>query len=292
MKTLYLIAAGSVIPARWKDYEMDLRAVAGEIRSPGLRKHLFLMLILVVPVILDLFQLLVFGDLLSPEFVIENLVLDYSDPNLQSMFFANYIHSPFDREHFIHNMFSYVVIGVLIWLFYYHVIPSSGASLPKNFLGINLILFFLAFPFAISGIVLFFRRMGSLPEEIRYGLGFSGIIWAFTSFLLFLMCFVLFMEIFTDQALSCAGSLKDLRKESVLVLCFISLALMAPVFMILTDIGTDRNPFAHFAGLSLGFIISAMVAICIDEAGNRRRLYCLFIIFFVVAAASSMWIFV
>ncbi len=271
---------------------MDLRAVAGEIKSPGLRKHLFLMLILIVPVILYLFQSLVFGDLMSQEFVLENFVLDYSDPNLQSMFFANYIHNPFEGEHFIHNMFSFVIIGVLIWLFYYHVIPSSGTSMPKNFLGINLILFFFAFPFAISGIVLFFWRLGSLPEEIRYGLGSSGIVWAFTGFLLFLMCFVLFMEIFTDLALSRAGCLEDLRRESFLVICFISLALIAPVFMILTDVGSDRNPFAHFAGLSLGFILPAMVAVCLNEAGHRRRLYCLFVIFILPAAASCMWLFV
>ena len=175
---------------------MDLRAVLGEIRTPGLGKSLFLLLLILVPILLYLFQTIIFGGDLSPGFVFENFILEYSNPNIRTMFFANYTHNPLTPDHLFTNMLSFVVFGIIIWFFYYHFIPVSGFLMPKNFLAINLVLIFFAFPFAISGIAISFHRLGCLPGYIIFGVGFSGIVWAFTGLLLFLLFFVLIMELF------------------------------------------------------------------------------------------------
>lgn len=271
---------------------MDLYAVLGEIRAPGIKKRLFLLLVLLFPPLLYLFQSFVFGGMLSRDVVFRYFILDYTQPNMRSMFFANYTHNPLDPWHFNTNIISFIIIGLLIWFFYYHVIPASVALVPKNFLTVNIALFFLAFPFAISGLALFFQRIGSLSEGIRYGIGFSGIVWAFTGMLLFLMIFVMFMEFFSGRIITGSAGLQSIRRTICLILLFIAFAVMSLFFLILADIGTDSNPFAHFAGFALGFIIPPLVVLLLDAKSPLRRAYPVLGMGFILGLASGVWIFI
>jgi hypothetical protein len=271
---------------------MDLRAVLRSIRTPGKGKILFLSLLIMLPLFLYLFQAIIFAGDLSSGFVFENFILEYSNPNLRTMFFANYIHNPLTPDHLFLNMLSFIVFGVIIWFFYYYFIPVSGFSMPKNFLTIILILIFFFFPFAISGIAILFYRFGCLPGDIIFGVGFSGVVWAFTGLLLFLLFFVLIMEFFAFGYFPGINGLKEFRKRTSMILFFISFGVMSLLFLILADIGTNSNPFAHFAGFALGSTISALVAVYLDAEIFLHKVSCVLMISVVLLVSSFAWMFV
>lgn len=271
---------------------MDLRAVLREIRIPRPGKIFFLLLLILLPLLLYLFQTIIFSGDLSSGFVFDNFILEYSDPNIRMMFFANYIHNPLTPNHLFMNMLSFVVFGIIIWFFYYHFIPVSGFLMPKNFLAINLALIFFVFPFAISGIAIMFYRLGCLPGDIIFGVGFSGIVWAFTGLLLFLLFFVLIMEIFAFSDFSGISGLKKMRKNISLILFFISFGVMSLLFLILADIGTDSNPFAHFAGFALGSIIPALVAVYLDAGILLHKVSCVLMVSVILLVSSFAWLFI
>ncbi len=268
---------------------MDIAAIKKEFRAFGIRKSLFLAFIFLFPPLMYIFQSFVFSGMLPQNFVIQCCILDYTNPNVMSMFLANYTHNPFDSGHINLNILSFFVIGLLIWFFYYHIIPASFNLLPKNFLGINLALIFLTFPFAISGIVLFFQRTGSFPPEIRYGIGFSGIVWALTGLLLFLMIFVLFMEFFSGRIITGNAGMEGIRRIVCFIIFFTAFVTTTLFFLILTDVGTSRNPFAHFAGFALGFIIPAQVVLFIDSKEMKTKAFFILIAGTIIISASCMW---
>ena len=271
---------------------MELHYIFKELKAFGLRKSLFLLLLLLLPPVLYLFQSAVFGGDFSYDFILRNFVLQYSEPTFQSMFFANYTHNPLVPDHIFINVVSFLIFGFFVWFLYYHIIPVPGSFMPKNFLTINLALIFFAFPFAISGIGIFFYRLGGLPESVRFGVGFSGIVWAFTGLLLFLLFFVLMIELFAAGNFSGSGGLQELRKRIALVIFSVSFGVMSMFFFILEDVGTGSNPFAHFAGFAFGFIIPGLVALFLDAGKPLQRASCIIVISAVLLFASCVWIFV
>ena len=292
MNALYLFDAGEKsVPVAEGRNRMDLHYILSELKTFGLRKTLFLLLLVLIPVALYLFQSAVFGGNFTGDFILRNFVLQYSDPTVLSMFFANYTHNPTVPDHLFVNIVSFLVFGFLVWFSYYHIIPVPGSFMPENFLAINLALIFFVFPFAISGVAIFFYRLGSLPAYVMFGVGFSGIVWAFTGLLLFLLFFILMIELFAANDLSGPGGLQELRMKIAVVLFSVSVGVMSLFFLILADVGTESNPFAHFAGFAVGFVIPGLVALFLDSEKPLQRSSYIVVISALLVLASVAWLF-
>ncbi|MDD4126399.1 MAG: rhomboid family intramembrane serine protease [Methanomicrobium sp.] len=130
--------------------------------------------------------------------------------------------------------------------------------MPEHFLVFIYTLIFLAVPLSISGVSYVFMKIGAYDENIRYSLGFSGIVWALLGFLFFLAAVFLTRILY----LSGSGDVSSRKRYFSYYFYFIfvlSILIFFPVFFIIADMETTINLYAHLAGFTYGWIVPPLL---------------------------------
>ncbi|MEI6840957.1 MAG: hypothetical protein WCK53_06800 [Methanomicrobiales archaeon] len=264
-------------------------------------------LIVVPPITLALFQFSILY-LIPPQFTLDYFHLDYNHPNISSMFFSTYVHNISSFAHLLGNYSGYVAIILLIIIFFFVIIPVLKVNkvLSLNYSEKSLFLtsavFFFVLPFSIAGISIIFGKM--VKQSGTWG--FSGILWAFTSYFIFLLLEMVYDAILTKSLLNThlkrgpgekleKNEIQTLNKLNIGVLLLIlvsALFIITPIFVILLDLGNEKiNVFAHLGGFILGLLVSILVALIYSTNQKPvRAISTVFLVIILLIPAIS-WIF-
>ncbi|WOF17034.1 rhomboid family intramembrane serine protease [Methanoplanus sp. FWC-SCC4] len=254
-----------------EDQNFDDERSAGDIRKINLiHGILFLLMVICVPAILYLLQSFVINGSIPDEIVIKYFILDYDDPNFVSYFLSNYIHNPLNPGHIEDNLRTFILISVVIYGEFFLVFPALDLHMPKKTVPIIYFIFFFLVPFSVSGISVIFRNTGGFADEVKYSLGFSGIVWEFMGFLMFLSSFM-FARLITRKICRTSHSEKSVNMEYFPFLFFVAFLIFIPVYIIIFDINSNVNPFAHLAGFSYGWLIPPVVASMLIYGDIRHK---------------------
>jgi membrane associated rhomboid family serine protease len=179
-------------------------------------------------------------------------------------------------------------MGTVIIL-YYVVIPLGKyknkliLKYPdSSFFATNLAILLL-FPYAESGLsILFGRWMGITGEA-----GFSGIVYAILAYILFL-----FLKIGYDLILTKQQQRSQPLGDPIVILIFVAIvAIIAPIYAIFLEMGNHQvNIFGHFAGYSLGLVISASMAIIYETDEERLKIFSLSVLGISLLFSTLCWL--
>jgi hypothetical protein len=257
-------------------------------------------LIMIPPLVLALFQFAILY-IIPPEFTLDYLHLDYSQPNISSMFFSAYVHNISSFEHLLGNYAGYVAVIVLILVFFFVIIPLMklhnvlSLKYSDNPLFLTSVIFFFVLPFSLAGISIAFGKM--VNQQGTWG--FSGILWAFTAYFIFLLLEMVYDAVLTKSLLNANSEKRtegnpdttDKFSKGVLLLALLSIVFIsAPVFVILLDMGNEKiNVFAHLGGFILGFLVSVMVALVCESNQKRVKNICIVSLALILLIPAVMW---
>jgi hypothetical protein len=237
-------------------------------------------LFFIVPCLLILLQYIVNGINSSTILPGSSRLLFYSNttnPRIPSLFLSNYTH--IDWTHCLNNIGVYLIFVIPIfiletfWLF-----PMENNRTEDGFYR-SLILFFLVFPFSISGVSLIIFKIIGGPEFA----GFSGVVAAFLGYLWFLIYEGLFfLERYKIQQKS-----PQIVKifDAFMILCFFIPIL---IFIIINLLSYD-NLAGHTIGYVLGFFSALGMYIARKKKYDKTIIALLFTIF--IWILSTFWIF-
>ena len=210
------------------------------------------------------------------------------------MFFSAYVHNVYSFDHLLGNYAGYVIVMVLILLILFMIIPllKVNKKLSLNYsdqsLFITSAIFFFLLPFAVAGISIEFGKM--MNQQGTWG--FSGILWAFSAYFFFLLIRMVYDVVLTkslettnqeNMSLGHTDGSKprtsDLMNTGSFLVILISVFLIiAPIIVILLDIGNEKiNVVAHLGGFILGLLISIIVALICES--NQKRVISFFTFF-------------
>jgi len=244
----------------------------------------------IIPLLLILLQYFVVLEIIPPEFTIKYLRIDFSEPNFFSMFFSNYIHNVFSIDHLMKNYWGYVSVSLTSVILCFIIIPFCKKQdiihleYPDMSFWATLIVIFLAFPFAESGISIYFGRILLLGGKW----GISGIIWALSAYLFFIIIKILY-----DIILFNIRTKGENVQELILILICISFFIViVPIYGILYYLGNPQiGVFGHFAGYTLGLLISVIVGSIFETKKVEFRLTFLLLVVLTIIIPSIFWIF-
>ena len=180
---------------------------------------------------------------------------NYESPNIYSLFLSKFIHNPENPMHLQENVTSFLTISFIIGVLYFYFFPVVKIKMPDYFLPVVYFMIIFLVPFMVSMISYIYREIGVINLDIQYSIGFSGTIWALFGFMFFLSA------IFCLKTISLA--LKDNTQEDfarIISVCLplilaVALMIILPVFIILVDVNTNKNVYAHLAGFLYGWLI-------------------------------------
>lgn len=206
-----------------------------------------------VPAAILIFNYCIFEDIIPQWFFDQYIVLTYASPNPISMFLSNYAHAT--GIHMLENLMSYVITIASIAIVAIIAIPYTNKKTPgmgcvfgtKTLVQCTCV-FFLLVPFLIAGVsILVGNYLG-----ITGGLGFSGIVFAFEGYLVFIAEIIIIrkVQIILHQ------------KDKMLVYFGVVLAMIVPLsfvfgqlFTMYTNPSLHANYFAHMTGFLAGIIV-------------------------------------
>jgi hypothetical protein len=228
------------------------------------------MLLFGIPFLLFLFHYAIITEVIPASFSLGHFYLNIDQPSFSSLFFSNYVHNVFDSGHITNNMQGHLVVFFLLVFLYLIYLPAKGYDCPEENFYLTTIIFLALVPFAVSGVsILFGRFLG-----IGWAQGFSGINWAFTGYLIYVI---------VRYSIE-AGGRKTAEKEhrtldqtdeaaarnATFPFFFFTIAfiLLVCVFAILLDFGRAQiNVFGHLIGFAMGILVPSLV----DSARLVRR---------------------
>lgn len=210
----------------------------------------------VIPFTIMLFNWLIFNRIIPDWFIDQYIVLTYSSPNLVSMFLSNYAHATI--VHMVENMMSYILVIAFIIVVALVFIPFFNRKNPgmhcrfgtKTMVNSTLI-FFLIVPFIISSVSI----VAGLILGKTDGLGFSGIIFAFEGYLVYIS------EILIIRKIQVVLHNRDKK----LAYLGMFLAAMIPMMVVIGQVLTmytsilNTNYIAHMTGFFVGFMTPMML---------------------------------
>lgn len=223
-------------------------------------------MVIIVPLLILLFNLLIFARIIPNWFIEEYIVLTYASPNPLSMFLSNYAHATV--THMTENLLSYLITIVFIIVIALAAIPFFN----KNNPGMNCrfgtrtlvqctLIFFLVAPFVISteSIItgIYLGKSG--------GLGFSGIVFAFEGYLVYISEILIIRKIQVVMH----------KRDKTLVYAGVFLTALIPLTVVVGQILTmytstvNTNYLAHMTG----FVFGALVPLIIDWRDREMGSY-------------------
>jgi len=201
-----------------------------------------------------------------------------TDPSTSSLFLTNYVHKLEDWSHCLNNILVYFVFIVLIfiletfWLF-----PQENDRTERDFY-LPFLLFFLVFPFSISGVsLIIFRIIGGTGFN-----GFSGIVAAFLGYFWFLLYNLYFLE---RGGILQNNPQKVKTTDMFMILCFF---IPIIIFIFINHLSYD-NLGGHTIGYVLGFFSSVGMYLSRKKKYDKIIISLLFTI--LIWVASTFWIF-
>ena len=147
-------------------------------------------MLVVVPLALLSFHLLILGQFISIDTYTEYVALRYAEPNIATIFLSNFAHMRGDNlMHLTQNVISWELTIVAILSLYFVLIPAlkykypdSGIKFDGGLILWSSLAYFVVVPFFVSGVsIIFGNYLG-----IYGGLGFSGIAYAFSGYLVYI----------------------------------------------------------------------------------------------------------
>jgi len=214
-----------------------------------------------IPILLITIHYAVLRGIKSQYTIFQYVYLNYSSPNMVSVFFSNYAHNLQNVSHLMFNIIYFEIIIIPILILNYYLFPIHAIRFSKKFFKYSCFLTFILGPFIISGLSLYFGRM--LNYEI--GVGFSGINWAFAGLLFFLIISVMFR--YLKKNTICGDALITIHAGIVVI----SFVMFFPVCVILSSIkygGT--NVFAHMSGYLFGWLTFPMLAFFLEVSERKK----------------------
>jgi hypothetical protein len=245
--------------------------------------------VIILIIILYAIESMVASGMISSEAASDYIILDYDSPNFFSLYLSKYVHSQDNPFHMVNNIASFLVVSVIIGILYFFFYPKIGIMMPEYYLLAVYIQIITVVPFSISIISYIYRQIGVIDEVMRYSVGFSGVVWALTGFMLFLVSLFL-LKALSPRLAGHGGDFVRIVSVCLPILFLVSLLVILPVFIIVTDIHTSRNMFAHLAGFAYGWLIPALtgsyfVSSCANcKIANLLYTFLIFSIPFVIAA--------
>ncbi len=197
-------------------------------------------------------------------------------PSGSSLFLTNYVHK--DWAHCLNNIGVYLCIIILIFIFEtFLIFPKENDRTERDFY-FSLILFFLVFPFSISGVsLIIFRIIGGTGFN-----GFSGIVAAFLGYFWFLFYNLYFLE--RTRALQSNPQQVKIMDRFMILCFFIPILISISMFLSSYD-----NLGGHTIGYVLGFFSSFGMYLSRNKSFDKIIISLLFTIF--IWITSTFWIF-
>ena len=259
-------------------------------------------LLIILPISLIIFQFLILY-LIPRELTESQFFLNFTYPTLNGMFFSNYIHNVWSIQHLLDNYIGYIIFIWISFSVYFILIPILKKhnrlhfDYPDSSFFLTAIIFLLAFPFAESGISIYFGRLMGYPGKW----GFSGVVWAFTAYFFFLLVLIMY-DIILDRFSKNIGSRTEPLGEKsrntletgigLFLILTTSIVIILPLYVILLDIGNEKiNFIGHFAGFTFGLIISILSAIICQTPKIKQRIGLGLILISILIFATSLWYF-
>jgi hypothetical protein len=198
-------------------------------------------------------------------------------PNISSLFLTNFVHK--DWTHCLNNIGVYLVVIVLIFfLETFCLFPKENDRTERDFY-LSLKLFFLVFPFSISGVsLIIFRLIG--------GTGFNGFSWIVAAFLgyFWFLIYTLLYFLERDRILQISPQ-KVKMMDIFMIFCF-----FIPILIfIYTYLSSYDNLGGHTIGYILGFFSSFSIYLTRKKKYDKIIISLLFTI--LIWITSTFWIF-
>lgn len=259
-------------------------------------------LLIILPIFLLIFQFLILY-LFPREFTESYFFLNFTQPTFSGMFFSNYLHNVWSIQHLLDNYAGYIIFIWISFLLYFILIPILKKhdrlhfNYPDSSFFLTAVIFLLIFPFAESGISILFGRLIGNPGKW----GFSGIVWAFTAYFFFLLLVIMYdiiLDRFSKKFESRTEPLDEKSRHSLVtsiglsLMLTTSLLIIFPLYVILIDIGNEKiNFIGHFAGFTLGLIISIISAMICQTAKIKQRIGLGLILISILLLTATLWCF-
>ena len=242
----------------------------------------FFILLAIIPILLVGCQLFIIsginsGTLTSNE--IFNYYLNTTHPTPSSFFISNYIHQLNNPNHLFDNISVYWVVIFLILITETIVLPIfCKINKDEKIFYSSLILYFIIFPFSISGMSMVIMPFLDQPGTS----GFSGIISAFLGYFWFLIYYWYLIN--REDFLLCD------RKKTKLMDIILVVALAFPV-IVMGSLYFQSND--NFAGHITGFILGMLASYSMFLAEKKYVDKIIISIFFslIIIITSTLWLF-
>jgi hypothetical protein len=215
---------------------------------------------------------------ISPETSLFTFYTNTTHPSGSSLFLTTYIHRLQDWSHCLNNIEVYLVILILIFIFETFWLFSKENDRTERDFYISLLLFFLVFPFSISGVsLIIFRITGGTGFN-----GFSGIVAAFLGYFWFLLYNIYFLE---------RGRVLQSNPQTVKIVDgFMILCFFIPILIfIFNNLLSYDNLGGHTIGYVLGFFSSFGMYLSRKKKYDKIMISLFFTIF--IWITSTFWIF-
>lgn len=182
------------------------------------------------------------------DFVNQTFTLDFYHPTFLSIFLSNYTH--LEINHLCSNLFFYLVcISIIFFL-----------EKNKNSLVKASVFFFIVLPFLISWISIFY--LGSINTTMPPAKGFSGVVFAFLGYTMYLLCKVICEKYVNIEQNVWDNYSRDKKFGflSLLIYCNLFFLLCIPIMAVaggtfISTGGALGNGIAHFSGFMCGVLI-------------------------------------
>lgn len=199
-----------------------------------------------------------------------------TNPSSSSLFLTNFVHK--DWAHCFSNIWVYWGFIALIFIFETYWLLLKEKDRTENFFYYSVLLFFLVFPFSISGVsLMIFRIIGGTGFN-----GFSGIVAAFIGYFWFLFYNLYFLE--RDWVLKSKPNIVKIMDIFMIVCFFIPI-----LFSIFICLLSYDNLGGHTIGYVLGFFSSFGMYLSRNKRYDKIIISLLFTIF--IWITSTFWIF-
>lgn len=208
----------------------------------------------VIPFAILAFNMLIFGRVIPDWFISNYVVLTYASPNPVSMFLSNFAHA--NWAHLSENLISYTLTTGAIVFLALVVLPQNNKN-PKGIkytinsvvITQSTLVFFLALPFVLSCISTVTGNMFGITG----GLGFSGIVYAFEGYLVYIIEVLLYRKL---------QEVKTRSNRTIMTVVGVCLMVSLPLAFILGQIMTktsDPLMHANYIAHTVGFVIGMIV---------------------------------
>lgn len=223
-------------------------------------------------ILFDLFQI----NPQSPfDFLNSSFILNPQSPQVSSVFLMHYTH--LELVHLCQNLFFYLIFVTIIFVI----------EIDKKRLIYCSFLFFLLLPFILSEISILF--LTSFPNNIHSAKGFSGIVFAFAGYTIYLLIIPYVSQII--QGLKNAYEIKDFSRFFPLVSVWIFMNLILVIAIMFTGFSLGQflgegNGIAHFVGYISGWI----APLVLDIKKQREKIVEQVVVIIQILGAISLYI--